>query len=157
MKNKIIASITAFALMTLLALPISASTQITDLTADVPSTYTLSIPISQTIATIAFGNTTTNIGNVAITGSIRPLEEVAVDVTKTVFESQDNVNDKINYTLTSDGNDFTGATWGESQLRGANPPTYPLTVNITQQEWNKAPAGNYASVITFTAGIRPIV
>jgi len=152
--KKIIVSLTAFALMMVMTLSVAATsdTQTTTLEIDVESTYTLSIPKSQNIV---FEVATTDIGEVKMEGNIRLDEEIIVDVTRTEFESLDDPADKIDYTLTLSGEEteFVGAVWSESSLYSGTATIYPLTVNITQQEWDNARAGNYKSVITFTAKI----
>lgn len=155
MKKKIIASLIALTLMMAMILPVSADRkQETTLAITVDSTYTLSIPISQSEdqpLSIGFGTTKTTLYQpLAITGTIRSDEKVVVSVEKTEFtSSEENV---ISYTLTSDGEDFEIAEWDEEDLhRGEK--IYPLEVNISEEEWEAAPAGDYQSVIIFTSKI----
>jgi len=151
MKKKIIAGIMSMMLVVAMALPVTASeTKTTTLQAAVPSTYTLSIPLSQSITLDA---TSTDIGTIEVTGNIKTTEKVVVTVGTTAFANKDKLGDTIAYTLVDGDAIFTGAQWSETDLQSASPLTYDLAVEIAESQWKSASAGNYEAVITFTAVI----
>ena len=150
--KKIIALLSAVVLMGSAALPVAASeTKTTTLQAAIPSTYTLSIPLAQSITLDA---TSTDIGIIEVTGNIKPTEKVVVTVDAPEFKNKDKAGDTIAYTLVAGDTVFTEAQWSESDLQSATPATYDLAVKIAEEQWNNASAGNYEAVITFTATIK---
>lgn len=151
--NKLLTGISAVALISTIVLPVSANEQTTDLTAEIESTYMLTIPTSQKIN---FQSSTTKIGEVSVSGNIRPNEKVVVSVDKTAFVSNEDKKDVINYSLKTNNNEFTRAEWTEDILHGGVSVTYPLTVTISDQEWKEAHAGTYTSTITFRADIETV-
>lgn len=148
--KKLNAVLTTAALVGAMGLPVYA--QDTTLTASVESDYTLTIPATQTIQEDALS---TAIGEVKVTGTIHPTEEVKVTVTKEDnFVSTTNPSDVIPFSLNvkDTGVTFTGATWDEDAIDKQS--TYPLSVDITQDAWNSADAGDYQTVLTFTAALQ---
>lgn len=152
----------------------------TTLTTTVPAaTYTLNIP-ADTI--IEFGKTITKLGNVTVTGAsnFAKGKNLEVKVTYDAFMSDDSsITTTIPYVLkysTFDG----GAILSESPVKnsgetfvfhglsdktvtqqavtavdvnGAKTYVTQIGIAISSEDWGKALAGNYTSVISFTAEV----
>lgn len=147
--GKITAGLAVLILMGTRVLPVYAQEKKTELTIHIPSTYTLSIPMNQTIS---LNTATAEIGTAAITANLKSDEQVVVTVEKTAFEAR-NTEDTISYQLQSDGNQVSSLTWSEAEARKEKAKTYPLTVIIDETEWKQAHAGDYTATITFTAEV----
>ncbi len=162
MKRKIVMGLTAFALMGVMTLPVSAqgSTESKDTTikASVQSVYTLSIPAETQIAFEA--DSTDLAGALKVSGNVLPSQAVKVEVQAGAFHNHVQ-NTDLPYTLVNkaDGNAFTGDTWDEDTLRagleGAGTgKEIQLAVNIADTDWEAAEAGDYEGTITFTADLQ---
>lgn len=133
-----------------MVLPVYA--QETKLTAKVASDYILTIPAMQTIREDSLS---TPIGEVKVTGTIHPTEEVKVTVTKAGnFVSTTNAGDVIPFALNvkDTTTPFTEAVWDEEAIDEKK--TYPLSVEITQAAWDNADAGDYQTTLVFTAALQ---
>lgn len=152
MKKKYLASLVLAIALSVLSLPVSAAgitSQTTTLTTTIDSSYTMSIPMNQTIS---LNTITTEIGAVAVTGNLKTDEEVAVTIEKTAFTTEN--TGTIPYRLLSEGNAVASLTWSEAEARNDAPKSYPLTVTIDEEQWRQARAGDYTATITFTAEIQ---
>lgn len=171
--KKLFAILLAVALLASVAIVASAATT-TTLTTTVPSaSYTLNIPADQEIA---FGATTTNIGNVTVSNSAGFADGKNLQVTMTygAFEcpgvstkiplhlvakttnSNWSVNLNSNDTLTFYG-DYTGSVdENASFYQQGHDGWYDMTalnVCVDSLDWGKALAGDYTATITFTAEV----
>ncbi|MBQ7895572.1 MAG: hypothetical protein IJ364_03325 [Oscillospiraceae bacterium] len=150
----------------------------TTLTTTVPAaTYTLNIPANQTIA---FGATSTNIGNVTVTNSsgfasgknlqvtVNYSEFTAKDISTTIPMSIElTTNRDINDSIVLESGDsvtFRGRATGmvEEQIyltSWAGAPTTQtayidnMIVRIISTDWGKALGGDYTATITFTSEV----
>lgn len=160
MKRKVMVGLTVVALMGVTALPVSAQdnteSKDTTITANIQSTYTLTIP-SET--QIAFESPSTDLnGKLKVAGNVRNGEEVIVTVSKTAFHNEEQGTD-LPYMLVNkeDGKVFTDMTWDEDTLRAGLTGTgkeVQLSVNIKETDWKTAEAGEYEGTITFTADLQ---
>lgn len=104
--------------------------------------YTVSIPAD---VTVAFNATTTDFGSIEVTSAqIDPDKciKVALDSNGNLINEADSTK-VIPYTVTAGGAAFTSATYD------ATGDKTDLTINITQEDWNKAYAGEYSDTVTF--------
>ena len=105
--------------------------------------YTVSIPAD---VTVAFNATTTDFGSIEVTSAqIDP--DKCIKVALTSDGELNNTADSakvIPYTVTAGGATFTSATYD------ATGDKTDLTINIAQDDWNKAYAGEYSDTVTFT-------
>lgn len=114
-----------------------------EITASVAPTYTVTIP---TATNVTFNKTSTSFGKVALTAArLEPGASVKVTLTAdNTLKNKADGSKTIAYTITdSNGTDFSEksfTTVGEE---------VPLTINITQDEWNKAYAGDYEDIVIF--------
>ena len=156
MKKRITASFMAFALMTMLILPISAApiSHDVNLTLEVKSDYTLTIPMSTDISLDAID---TNIGRIEAKGTICADEQIVITVAKQAFVSEKDPTDTITYSLKEGKDNFDGIKWDETSLNAGTAKTGELTINIPKEEWAGAQAGNYKGFMTFSANIEKIV
>lgn len=157
-------------LMLAMAMPVALAENTTTLTTTVPdAAYTLNIPADQTIV---YGQTATDIGNVTVTNSTNFAvgKNLEVTVTWNAFSCAD-VNTTIPYTIAARSpSSSTSCTMNSGDVltyRGkedgtvietALPPTgnvltEVLTVKVNSSDWGRALAGDYSSVITFTAEV----
>ena len=135
----------------------------TTLTTTVPdATYTLNIPENKAIP---FGTTDTDIGKVTVTNSSGFAEGKSLEVTMTyeAFKAE-GVSTTIPYTIygfqTVDrSNDYPIYSGGSVVFTGKDDGTCDegryggLKIIINSTDWDKALAGEYSSVITFTAEV----
>lgn len=153
--KKATAVLTIMTLAGAMALPVYAeetNTADTTLKATVKSDYTLTIPAAQTISEDSLS---TSIGEVKVTGTIHPTQEVKVTVTKAPnFVSTTKASDVIPFALNVKDTTtaFTEATWDEKAID--DKVTYPLSVDITQDAWDNADAGDYQTILVFTAALQ---
>ena len=152
MKKKLLSCLLAAAItLSAASLGVSAAT-ITDqsdpktgettITTQIAPTYTVTIPDK---VSIVFNTTQTQFGTVE-------LSKAQLEVGKSVYvqasagalaNTADNTK-TIPYTLMAGENTFTGAEYiaaGQSTS---------LTLNISQDDWNRAYAGSYEGAVTFT-------
>lgn len=124
----------------------------TELTAEVASSYILTIPKDQEIS---YGTQDTDLSSgVSVTGNVKPSQKVTVTVSKTDFVNQDAEDSSFAFSLLSAGKEFTSGEWSETELRAAKAKEFPLTVHVDQTAWDSAKAGSYKATITFTAELK---
>lgn len=152
--RKITMGLAALALMGAMILPVSAAeSKDTTLTAEVPSTYTLTIPAA---TTITYGNTSTDLsGKLKVTGNVLPSQSVTVTAdAKPLRNAVQNTD--LPYTLENASGSFTTASWSEAELRSGlggdgMGKEIQLSVKLKESDWNQAKAGTYSGSIVFTA------
>lgn len=157
--RKIAMGLTAFALMGAMALPVSAQeteqTKDTTITANVQSTYTLSIPAD---TTVKFEATSTDLaGKLKVSGNVLPTQEVVVTTQADTFHNTAQ-NTDLPYRLMNGSEEFTTATWDEATLRAGlqegQGTAIQLSIAIDENDWKTAEAGDYTGTITFTANLQ---
>lgn len=160
--KKITMGLTAFALMGVMALPVSAqeNTESKDTTikANIQSVYTLTIPAE---TQIEFEDTSTNLdGALKVTGNVLPSQEVEVTAAAGAFHNTVQGTD-LPYKLMNGQEEFKTATWNETELRNGfeneeNAKQIPLSIAIKESDWQFAEAGDYEGSITFTANLQNV-
>lgn len=111
------------------------TTTITDPTKPVP-TYTIVIPSSLAITPNATQTTlTVQVQEVENTESI----QVTADATGSMTNGSDGT---IDFTISSNELSFSNFT--------SLPSSKTMSINITEEEWNQAPAGDYTGTVNFT-------
>lgn len=157
--KKITMGLTVLALMGTMALPVSAQeteqTKDTTITANVQSTYTLSIPAD---TTVKFEATSTDLsGKLKVSGNVLPTQEVVVTAQADTFHNTAQ-NTDLPYKLMNGSEEFTTATWDENTLRAGlqeeQGTAIQLSIAIDESDWKTAEAGDYTGTITFTANLQ---
>lgn len=143
-------TIAAAASLTAFAIDYPGGNQDTEITTSVAPTFTVSIPAD---TSVDFNDTSTSFGSVKL-DSARLDPNKAVQVT---IESDGELNNSadngsvIPYTLTAaKGSDTTEVTAGYSAKFTAPGDKIDLAINITQEAWDAADAGDYSDVVSFT-------
>lgn len=115
----------------------------TTITTSIAPTYTVTIPAD---TNIVFNATSTDFGKVELTtAQLDPNYVVKVSAEAGELKNKADETKTIPYTLNvKDGAVFTSAEYDDDGESTA------LTLDITQDNWNKAYAGQYEGVITFT-------
>lgn len=154
MKKKLFAGMLATTMGLALALPVYAEDKTTDLKADVPSSYTLTIPEK---TDISYGSESVDLkGILKVSGNVRTTEIVKVSAVSNPLTLVGGT-ETLPYTLKSGENPFTSATWSETDLRdglaGAG-KSFQLSVAIDKTVWETAKAGTYNGGIVFTAELK---
>lgn len=127
-------SVTAFA---------ADETKDTTITASIEPTYTVTIPAN---TAVTFGNTETDFGAIEVSAArLEPNKCIKVSLTTDgeLVNAADSTK-VIPYVIKAGDAAFTSATY-----LAAGEKT-ELTINITQEDWNKAYAGEYSDTVTFT-------
>ena len=122
----------------------------TKITTSVAPTYTVTIPAD---TTVTFNATETSFGSIKVTAAqIHPDKCIKVTLATdgTLENSIDNTK-VIPYEVKSGDAEFTSATY-----LAAGDKT-DLTINIAQEDWNKAYAGAYSDIVIFTVSYEDIV
>lgn len=174
--RKVLSLALAFMLV-VAAAPAAFAANTTTLTTTVPpATYTLNIPADQAIA---FGNYSTEIGNVTVTESsgFASGKNLAVTVTYDAFKS-DAVSTTIPFKLSYKGTDngstkvtdlpsgdqllfrhnSGGAVYEKASVLVSGASSYlyfidSISLVVNSSAWGKALAGEYTGTITFTAEV----
>ncbi|MCI6388584.1 MAG: hypothetical protein MR823_05535 [Ruminococcus sp.] len=114
----------------------------TEITTSIAPTYTVTIPAD---VNVSFNATSTSFGKIEVTAAqINP--DKCIKVALTTDGTLNNTVDAtkvIPYTVNAGATAFTSATYlvaGEKT---------DLTINITQNDWNSAYAGDYTDTVTF--------
>lgn len=150
----------ALAAAMMMAVPVGATATgpqrgSTTVTANVASSFVLSIPAS---TTINYGVERTKMsGSLKVTGNVDTNEQVTVAVETSPLHNQTH-NENIIYTVTASetGEDaFTGDAWTETELRDET-KEIPLYVLISGDAWDQAKAGDYEGTVTFTAQLSTV-
>ena len=156
MKKKIISGIAAFAMLVtpfnVFAEDVTTVDQDTDpptaeaeILTDIGIEYTVTIP---TGVTVQFMDEETHFGYVEMT-KLRAEVNKGVEVTVTYdgkLRNSDDADTAIAYSLTADK---AALPSGDSFLFTEAGQQRDLDVIITEEEWNKAPAGSYGGTVTF--------
>ena len=113
------------------------------ITTSIAPTYTVTIPAD---VTVDFNATATDFGKIEVASAqLDPDKCIKVALTSDGKLENSADNEKvIPYTVTADDTAFTSATYLASGDKT------DLTINITQDDWNKAYAGDYSDTVTFT-------
>ena len=151
MKRKALAGMMSLVVMATVAVPVHAEEKTTAISTSVESKYELTIPAT---TEIAFNATSTNLnGELKVTGNVKPNETVTVSAAKNKLKNQSNADAEIDFSLKQGVNNFTSATWNETELRGGA-KAISLSVAIEQSAWDSAKAGEYTGSIVFTAELK---
>lgn len=151
--KKLLSGLTVLALMMSVSVTTVKATTIdqdsdqngtTNVTTKVDPTYIVTIPED---CNIAQGTENTPMV-LSVTGNPQPDATIKVDVTKTELTNKGNANYKLPYALTSNDQAFSEITYNEAQIRSGT--TTNLSVDITKANWDKAYAGDYQAMLTFT-------
>ena len=114
----------------------------TEITTSIAPTYTVTIPAD---VNVSFNATSTSFGKIEVTAAqINP--DKCIKVALTTDGTLNNTVDAtkvIPYTVNAGATAFTSATY---LAAGENTD---LTINITQNDWNSAYAGDYTDTVTF--------
>ncbi|MBO1307005.1 hypothetical protein JZO70_12585 [Enterococcus sp. 669A] len=124
----------------------------TEVTADVPSTYTMTIPASP--KQIVANTDITDLGSLSVKGNLDPTKLIEVTVEKKQLENQRDNTQKIPFSLVDSSNantEWTGATWNADDCTAAK--ALELSVKIDQPSWAAAKPGQYKGSIVFTSSI----
>lgn len=127
------------------AMPAFAETHVTELKANIQSTYTVSIPAATTLTE---GKVETELSALKVNGNLAPGAKVKVTAAKSDFVRTGSWGDRFAFELLSNGRPFTEATWSENDAR--NGKSVDLTVQVPKTTWDDAKAGEYTASITFT-------
>lgn len=108
--------------------------------------YTVIIPES---GQAVYGVEDNSIGSVEfMSGNLEPNSKVTVELTNSAdFVNSKDANEKIPYSVESNGTTFVKTDFYENTVAGAK---VPLSVKITNSDWENAKAGNYSATLTFT-------
>lgn len=144
MMKKLTALILAIALAVSLSVTaFAADTRNTTITTSIAPTYTVTIPAN---TNVTFNTLSTSFGSVKLTAAqINPGYAVKVELNASgMLKNQADATKTIAYTI----KDARGAFTSE-QYTAAGDKT-DLTIDITQDAWNAAFAGQYSDTVTFT-------
>lgn len=106
-------------------------------------TYTVTIPAN---TTVNFNAVDTSFGEIKLTAAqLDPNKsvEVALSASGTLKNDKDK-SKTLAYKILNGNTEFTSATYATADDSTA------LTIHIAQDDWNKAYAGDYADIVTFT-------
>ena len=140
-----------FATMAVPALAADTDTKTTDtnITLSVAPTYTVTIPAN---TTVTFNATETSFGAIEVTAAqIHPDKWIRVTIAYDgKLENAVESTKVIPYVIKAGDAEFTSATY----LTAGDKTD--LTINIAQDDWNKAYAGEYSDTVTFTVSYETI-
>ena len=146
--KKVGMSLAALALVSAMALPVSAAdnTQTGDMNvqATVKSDYTLTVP--KEVVNIPFEQENTEL-KITVSGNIEKGKTIRVTTGKSgVLKTE--TDSELPYTI-----DNTQLTWSDTDLDngGENGVEKATTLTISQESWKAAKAGTYSGIVTFTA------
>ncbi len=153
--KKLLASILALTLAAAMAVPAFATSTTVDeedgspataeavIKTSIAPTYTVSIPEN---TTVAFNATETSFGSIEVTAAqINPDMQISVSVpTGNELINQTDNTKTLPYTIEDANGEFTSAAY-----LAAGDKT-DLTINIEQDDWNSAYAGDYEDEVIFT-------
>ncbi len=134
----------------------NTQTKDTKLSAEVGSTYQLTIPAA---TTINYGSLSTNLsGALKVSGNVDVGEKVTVTATSNPLRNESH-GENLSYTLMSGTAVFTTADWSEEELRrglegAGSGKEISLSVAITAEAWAAAKAGSYEGSVTFKAELK---
>lgn len=129
----------------------SKSTNV-EVTTSIAPSYIVTIPAN---TTVTFNTLTTSFGSVKLeSAQIHPggFIEVTLDASSTLKNKYDVNLSTIAYTIKSGNSVFKSANFYRAGQEKA------LTINITQDAWNAAYAGEYSDTVTFTVAYwKPVI
>ena len=134
----------AFALCAACAVPVLADeTKATTIKASIPSSYTVVIPAE---TTIQFNKLETKLeGPLYLSAAqLEPNHYVKISATANALTNDADKSKTIPFTLYANNSSFDSATFTDTKKQ------VQLSVHITEDAWNAAPAGNYKGSVTFT-------
>ena len=135
-------STTAFASYKGINQDVDNESQNTNLTLSIAPTYTISIPAD---ANINFNETSTPLGTVNATNiKIEPNKNVVVSAVAGELKNQKDTNKTLKYKLMNGKEEFSSISLNNTEEKA------DLSVTIEEEDWNKAYAGDYKGIITFT-------
>lgn len=118
-------------------------TQETTISTNIDPEYTVTIPAN---TEVTFNETKTSFGAIVV-DSAQLAPDKCLKVTLTTDGKMENSADNtkvIPFEIKAGNNVFTSATYFAAGEKT------DLTINITQDDWNKAYAGEYSDTVTFT-------
>lgn len=145
MKKKMMISMLACAMMSMISIQADSSTIITT---EVPSKFNLTIPTGQDID---YGTVKTKLSPLYVSGDLAQGKTVEVSVEKTEFSNEK--GDTITYALNAGDKAFNGDVWNDTQV-GNDPKKVNLNIVIDEDTWNQAKPGKYTTTISFTAKLK---
>lgn len=134
----------AFALCAACAVPVLADeTKATTITTSIKPTYTVVIPST---TNITFNHADTDLeGTLHLSAAqLDPGHSVKISATANALQNSAATSETIPFTLYANNSPFDSATFTDTTEK------VQLSVHITEDAWNKAPAGNYTGSVTFT-------
>lgn len=141
-KRRIALLLSSLALFPIVAL---AEEQSTELTVEIPSEYTLTIPA--TTKDIKHNQELTELGSLKVQGNLAIDQKVKVTATKIPLKYN---AQSIPFSLKDEQNaEWTQGFWTEAEANSGK--EIPLKINITSEDWAKAKAGKYQGKIIFTS------
>ena len=148
MKNRIALGVSMIMLLSLSAMPVSAAEEKgAVISTEVAPAYIVTVPAS---IKVPFNQEKTDFGAVMLTtAQLEP--DKCVKVTMLCDNLLDNKADAektIPYTIYEGKADATGNVFTTASYLSAGEKT-DLTIGITQDDWNKAYAGEYEDTVTF--------
>ncbi len=142
--NKLLSVVLALMMLTLCVVPVVAETQSMAISTEGEAAYELSYPAD---VEIPWGTETMGIGEIrAVLLNIEPSKAVKVGVSSAndyKLVNEQAINQTIAYTLSGDENIvFLPGDYGKA---------FGLSVEIEEEQWNKAASGKHSDFLTFTA------
>lgn len=113
-----------------------------EITTSIAPTYTVTIPEN---VSVKFNELTTDFGEIKVTAAQLDPDKCIQVALKSDGELNNAVDSTkvIPYTVTAGDTEFTSATYLKKD------DSTELTINITQNDWNSAYAGDYSDTVTF--------
>ncbi len=121
------------------------------LNATIPSSYELSIPITD--MNIDYDQQTQQIGTLSVQGNIEAGKSVTVSVKeKKNFKTSSNPSDiGIPFKVTKDGTEFQNEEWSAEEIKDATPKSLSLFLEFEEDAWKMAHSGEYTGSVVFLA------
>ena len=149
MKNRIALGVSMMMLLTMSAMPVSAADDNRNavITTEVAPAYIVTIPTNMRVP---FNQQKTDFGAVTLTkAQLEPNKCVKVTMQcDNLLDNKADAEKTIPYTIYEGKADATGNVFTTASYLSAGEKT-DLTIGITQDNWNKAYAGEYEDTVTF--------
>lgn len=148
MKKRIALGVSVMMLLSLSAMPVSAAEEKEAvISTEVAPTYIVTIPTS---VKVPFNQQKTDFGAVTLTkAQLEPNKCVKVTMQcDNLLDNKADAEKTIPYTIYEGKADATGNVFTTASYLSAGEKT-DLTIGITQDNWNKAYAGEYEDTVTF--------
>lgn len=136
----------------LLLFPVTtfAEEQTTTITAEIPSTYTVTIPAET--KPIVVNAELTELGTLKIEGNLDPSKQIKIEAKTLLLANEGDANQTIPYALVdATGTEWQSATWDEADTTAGK--ELGLSVKIGKAAWDVAKPGKYKGSIIFTSSI----